>query len=1094
MKTTTLRAQLLLALLFNVSAALHAQAPNKPNIVVIMVDDGRYDEYRPTGAPDWFVAPNIERIANEGVNFHQAYAPTPLCGPSRASVYTGRYAHQHGTFNNGDELDTTLPMIQKILHDEGYYTGFIGKYGNGFPAPKEFDYWVDIGDDEVYKNTWIKVNGENVYIPGHITDAFNTYINAFLDSVNVHNDQPFAFFFSPLAPHTPNAPRASDAALFNAEIMPFPDNFGAYSSLYPNFYYGPQSLWVKDSLATVKFIKDRYSCLIGVEDNVSRIMDRLDIWEQMDSTLILFTSDNGYLIGEHRMRAKAFGIQESTHVPMFLRYPEWFPTPDSVNNDFVELIDIPNTLLDAAGIPNTFGFEGYSLRDIAAPDTLRPYSFYTYEGAEPDAASQVPDLRGVRSLDYFYVYSSCDCWSEELYDLHADPEENNNRILQPEYYAIVHKYRNILDSLRLAYDDIYAFTTLSCNLVGSYEVPDGLDNDCDGVIDDTVDAFIQYADLDGDGYGDPASTMFVFGTFPGYVTNALDCADTLSSIHPAALEVCDGVDNDCDGLIDDADGDIIGQQIWYFDSDLDGFGDSATALTACFPPLGFILVGNDCDDTNPADTLAYPEICNMIDDDCDGMADDTDADITGQTTWYADMDHDGVGNYTSTILSCFMPPAYTDTYGDCNDADSSVTHGSPEVCNHLDDDCDGLIDDSDTDVAGRVWYFADNDGDGFGNQAAAALFCFGATGYVLDSTDCNDLHSAIFPLAAEICDGLDNNCNGLIDDADPLIIGQTLYYADADADGYGNPAVTLLSCALPAGYTLNALDCNDLNNAIHPSVTDICDGINNDCDFITDEDVITPLITAVGPVVFCTGGSVVLTASPIITGFTYQWFKSGVPVTGATNTSYTVTASGSYKIRFTAPAGCITESTTLPVTVNANPKPSITNSSVSNDLCLNSPVKLSTKNTVGSTYQWYKGALPITGGTSNKYNAISTGTYKVTQINAAGCSGTSKGFSVVQNCRDIAPYQDDVSNYCSVYPNPNEGDFTLEAEFGVDLSDQATIRVYSILGQLLFEQYSMAESGSVMADLQLAGHVPPGVYIIDVSLGQYRVQTEILID
>ncbi len=458
------------------------------------------------------------------------------------------------------------------------------------------------------------------------------------------------------------------------------------------------------------------------------------------------------------------------------------------------------------------------------------------------------------------------------------------------------------------------------------------------------------------------------------------------------------------------------------------------------------------------------------------------------------MDGDGVGNYAATSLNCFVPPFYIDNYGDCNDADSAVTHGSPEVCNLLDDDCDGLLDDNDPDVGDRTWFFADADGDGFGDESEAQLFCFITPGFVLDSTDCNDLHSAIFPLAVEICDGIDNNCNGLIDNADPMVIGQTLYYADVDADGYGNPGVTQLSCSLPAGYVINALDCNDANNAVRPGVTDICDGVNNDCDLVTDEDIITPAVSADGPLVFCKGGDVVFTASPIISGFTYQWFKSGVPVAGATNAVYTVTTSGNYKVRFTAPAGCITESPIQAVTVNNNPKPSVSNTSASNDLCVNNPVKLSTKNKIGSTFQWYKGAVALAGATTNKYNATSSGNYKVTQVDATGCTGTSKSFSVVQTCREVAPYHEDAKALCSIYPNPNQGICTLEAQFATDANGQAGIRIYSMVGQLVYESFVDAMDGYVLADIRLTDKIPSGVYIVDVMLGQYRVQREMIIE
>ena len=1167
MKQTTLGAKLVVLLNLCVLSVTRstAQAPAKPNIVFIMTDDARYDEFRPSGGADWFIAPNIERIANEGINFNRTYAPTPICGPSRASIYTGVYSHQSGTQNNGDDLSETLPLIQNILIDDGYYTGFIGKYGNGFPSPNQFDYWVDIGDQELYKNLWIKVNGTNVFVSGHLTDAFNTYLNAFMDSAAVHNDKPFALFFFPLAPHTPNVPRATDAAMYNAEVKPFPENFYPYDTLYPTYYTDPGSLWVKDTTATVKFIQDRYSCLYGVDENVSKIMLHLDDTHETDSSIIFFTSDNGYLIGEHMMRAKVMPLEESIRVPLYVRYPAWFPAGQFIDNDLAELIDIPKTILDAIGIPDTFGFMGKSLRDLAEPDTLRPYAFYEYEGTEPDDVHHVPDIRGVRSFDYLYTTTNCDCWTEEFYDLTTDPLQDTNQVANPKYHEKILEYRAILAQLRLEKFDTLPFESGDCGLYGSYEIPDDIDNDCDGIIDNDLDAYIRYQDIDNDGYGDPATSMIVFGELPGYVNNPNDCNDTSASIHPAAIEICDGIDNDCDGFIDDADPDVVGMTTWYFDNDFDGLGNDTVQIVSCFAPIGYISVGGDCNDNNPAYTIGGPEICNGIDDDCDGLFDDADPDITGQTIWYADNDGDGLGNDTITIiacgapegyvitfgdcndsnadftigspeicnaydddcdglvddadpditgqtiwyadidndgysdwantsLNCFAPEHYVAIFGDCNDADSLQTHGTPEVCNLLDDDCDGLTDDEDPDVTGKILFYADMDSDGYGNITMTTLNCFLPIGYVTNGLDCNDLHSGIHPLASEICDGIDNNCNLLVDDADPLITGRPTWYLDADFDTYGSALISVEACNQPVGYVDNNSDCNDLNGLVHPGVADYCDLINNDCDAFLDEDPVNPVITASGPVEFCKGSSVTFTASPIISGFNRQWYKGTSPIAGATGITYTATQSGSYKVKYTAPAGCITYSAITTVTVNNNPKPVVSLTSASNDLCVNNPVKLSCKNKIGSTFQWYKGAVPLFGEVTNKYNATTSGNYKVKQIDPTGCFGTSSAYSVVQTCHEASPYQDEADASFVIYPNPSQGDFTLQIDFGADINGEASVKIYSMLGQMMYEAFIIVDNGEIDDQLNVSGQIPSGVYLIEATIDQQKLVREIVIE
>ncbi|MBK7443654.1 MAG: sulfatase-like hydrolase/transferase [Bacteroidetes bacterium] len=1016
---------LLIAITFSKSADTQVVADSvKPNIVFIMVDDGRYDEYRVTGAPDWFVAPNIERIANEGLNFSRTYAPTPICGPSRASIYTGLYSHQHHTANNGDILVDSFTTIQQILKDQGYYTGFIGKYGNGFPPPMEFDYWVDIGDDEIYKNFWIKVNGSNVYVSGHITNYFNDYINHFMDSAALHSDKPFALFFFPLAPHTPNTPRSTDAGLYIGEEMPFPGNFYAYPSLYPEYYKEGGTVWVKDSAATKNFIEDRFACLIGVDDNVSKIMNRLDSAGITDSTFILFTSDNGYISGEHQMRAKAVPIDESIHVPLFVRYPTWFPDPGIVDNEIIELIDIPKTLLDVAGVNDTFNFQGYSLKQLVEPDTMRHFAYYEYEGSNPGDVFDVPDLRGIRGFDKAYFYSNCNCFSEEFYDFNLDPEQNQNLILNPDYYDEVQQYRAILAAMKLEKHDTLPYQINHCKLVGAYEIPDGIDNDCDGITDDSLEAFIRYYDFDNDGFGTLDSTTIVFGEIPGFVNNHLDCDDNNNLINPVAIEICDSIDNDCDGLIDDLDPDIFGLTTWYADIDADGFGDIATATTSCYSPDGYINI-----------------------------------------------------------------------FGDCNDADSTITVGGIEICNGLDDNCDGLFDAADPTITGLTLYYADVDGDLFGDVNNTIAACEVPMGYTTDTTDCDDANLLINITGIEICNLFDDNCNGLTDDADPAVTGTSIWYADADADGYGILDSTTISCFLPAGYATLFGDCNDANAAIHPLLTDICDGLDNDCDILIDEDIIIPDVTASGPTTFCQGGMVILSATPIISGYNLQWFKNGVVIPGANGLTYNATATGNYKITYTAPAGCITESLIKTVSVNANPKPVVSNSCASNDLCVNNPVKLSVKNKVGSTFQWYKGATPLAGAITNKYNATTTGNYKCQQIDASGCIGTSKVFAVVNTCRegDLLDFSH-AETVINLYPNPNNGVFTLSVSTDIVQAATAQIRITNIIGELIYEDETQLTDGAIEKEINITSGLASGIYIVVININQTQWFRQLVIE
>ncbi|MFZ5480314.1 MAG: putative metal-binding motif-containing protein [Myxococcota bacterium] len=355
---------------------------------------------------------------------------------------------------------------------------------------------------------------------------------------------------------------------------------------------------------------------------------------------------------------------------------------------------------------------------------------------------------------------------------------------------------------------------------------DGADNDCDLSVDeaDAVGAITWYTDFDGDDYGDLAAPYAACAVGDG-VANSSDCDDGNAATSPGASEICDDADNDCDGAADED----VPTSIWYGDADLDGHGDPASPVEDCEQPDGTADDDLDCDDADAAVSPDADELCNALDDDCDGATDEDDAVDAG--TFYADADADGYGDATNAANACTLPAGYVADQTDCDDGDAAVNPAATEVCNaDVDDDCDGVADSADPDLVDGADWYTDGDGDGFGD-AFAVNACEAAAGTVAVDGDCDDASASVFPGAPETCNDLDDDCDGSVDDGAP---GDT-WYADADGDGYGDPVLTTEDCSAPVGYVGTAGDCDDTSAGVNPAATETCDGEDDDCDGTADD-------------------------------------------------------------------------------------------------------------------------------------------------------------------------------------------------------------------------------------------------------------------
>ena len=243
---------------------------------------------------------------------------------------------------------------------------------------------------------------------------------------------------------------------------------------------------------------------------------------------------------------------------------------------------------------------------------------------------------------------------------------------------------------------------------------------------------------------------------------------------------------------------------------------------------GVSVESGDCDDSDPDRFPGNTELCNGIDNDCDGEADAPNP--ADGSVWYRDFDGDSWGLEEMSWVSCGTPLGASRFPGDCDDSNPDISPAATEVCDLVDNDCDGV---TDTDAVEGSTYYRDLDGDGYGNPEVSMASCSTPTGYVDNNLDCNDGNSSVSPDGVESCNGLDDDCNGAIDDG----YDKSDWFEDADGDGRGNPLVVAVSCYPPSGYVSVGGDCDDSDFDVHGDMSELCDEKDNDCDGVIDEEL-----------------------------------------------------------------------------------------------------------------------------------------------------------------------------------------------------------------------------------------------------------------
>ena len=482
--------------------------PKRPNILFIMSDDHAAHAMSCYGSRI-NSTPNLDRIANEGMRFDNCFCTNSICTPSRAAILTGTYNHVNSVTTLATMMDNTLNTFPKMMQREGYQTAMCGKWhlGQG-PThwPTGFDYWTVLPGQGLYHDPVMVEMEEEKVFPGYVTDIVTDKALSWLDGRD--RDRPFLLMLHHKAPHRPWEPDDKHATMYDDVELPYPETFddtyenrsaaaaAAEMRIERDFHSGdlklkaPEGLKANDKLPVPeqiagyelvdldgkvhtfesredlkkwkyqRYIKDYLRTIASVDDNVGRVLDYLEQEGIADDTIVVYTSDQGFFLGDHGWYDKRFMYEESLRMPFIIRYPGTV-TPGTVNEDMILNVDFAQTFLDYAGIDEDQSMQGRSFRPVLegeTPTDWRTSMYYRYWMHK--AHHNVYGHYGIRTLDYKLIYFYNDaCGAKgavdetyepewELFDLRNDPNEMCNVVDDPRYADVVVSLKDELHRLQ----------------------------------------------------------------------------------------------------------------------------------------------------------------------------------------------------------------------------------------------------------------------------------------------------------------------------------------------------------------------------------------------------------------------------------------------------------------------------------------------------------------------------------------------------------------------------------------------------------------------------------------------------------------------
>lgn len=314
-----------------------------------------------------------------------------------------------------------------------------------------------------------------------------------------------------------------------------------------------------------------------------------------------------------------------------------------------------------------------------------------------------------------------------------------------------------------------------------------------------------------------------------------------------------------------------------------------------------------------------------------------------------------------------------------------------------------------------------------------------------------------------------------------------IFFADTDGDTFGDPAGLILSCTgAPTGYVVDGSDCDDTNSAINPAATEVCNGFDDNCDGFVDEGVVEATITAPDGLSVCKPNFLTLEANAI-PGYTYQWFKNGNIITGATSSTYSTNKPAYYEVQVNTPGGCFDVSDAVLVTVLAPPNANI---SAPNGTSLCTTVKLKASYNATFTWQWLQGGEAIPGATNYLYFPTTAGSYSCIVTTAAGCSRETASLAVTA-CREADPQAGEAT--LQVYPNPTSDQCTISLMLENGYSGNADVFVVNMIGEVVYNDLVVVNNGQIQQQISLPDNIAGGMYLVKVMVNGSAYNTQLSI-